>query len=93
VSRNAVTSDDVRIFVTSFLNRKLQEQQRDLLQDLNDDYDLFLSGAIDSLGFVELVAATCEHFGCEIDLEGLDPDKMTVMGPLCVYILNELHKT
>ena len=85
----AATLDDVRKFVTEFLNQRLKEQQRDLLRDLGDDYDLFLSGAIDSLGFVELVSALRERFGCEIDLDGIDADKMTMMGPLCIYVLQE----
>ena len=87
------TPDDVRVFVTSFLNQKLKEQRRNPLQELSDDYDVFLSGALDSLGFVELVAAASEHFGREIDLEGLDPEKMTMIGPLCAYVLEEVHKT
>jgi acyl carrier protein len=87
-----VTPADVRLFVIDFLNSRLREQRRDALRELNDDYDLFLSGVIDSLGFVELVSATSQHFGREIDLEGLDPEKMTVFGPLCGYMVSELHK-
>ncbi len=48
----------------------------------SDDLDLRASGAIDSLGFVELVVALEETFGIELELEDVDPEKLTVLGPL-----------
>jgi acyl carrier protein len=78
--------DDVYQFVTDFLNRKLIEQQREPLREPGDDYDIFLSGAVDSLGFAELITAVGEHFGRELDLGGIDPEKMTMVGPLCAYV-------
>jgi acyl carrier protein len=82
--------NDVCKFVTDFLNQKLTKQRRDLLGDVGDDYDLFQSGIIDSLGFVELITAVGERFGLQIDLEGLDAEKMTILGPLCAYLSGEL---
>jgi acyl carrier protein len=86
---SSFTRDDVYMFITDFLNRKLKEQRREPLRNLGDDYDLFLSGLIDSLGFAELITAAGEHFRRDIDLEGIDPEKMTVLGPLCAYILEK----
>jgi acyl carrier protein len=80
------TRDDVYTFLTDFLNRKLKEQRREPLRAPGDDYDILLSGVIDSLGFAELITAVGEHFGREIDLGGIDPEKMTTIGPLCVYV-------
>jgi acyl carrier protein len=81
--------DDVYLFLTDFLNRKLIEQQREPLREIGDDYDVFLSGAVDSLGFAELITAVGEHFGCELDFGGIDPEKMTMVGPLCAYVLEQ----
>lgn len=51
-----------------------------------DDLDLRASGAIDSLGFVELVVALEEEFGVELELEDVDPETLTVLGPLSGHV-------
>jgi len=51
-----------------------------------DDLDLRASGAIDSLGFVELVVALEEAFGVELELEEIDPETLTVLGPLSEHV-------
>jgi acyl carrier protein len=51
-----------------------------------DDLDLRASGAIDSLGFVELVVMLEETFGVELDLEEIDPEDLTVLGPLSRHV-------
>jgi len=52
----------------------------------SDDLDLRACGAIDSLGFVELVVALEETFGIELDLEDVDPETLTVVGPLSGHV-------
>lgn len=84
--------EDVRKFLTSFLVQKLNGQERGLANDLPDDCDLLLTGMIDSLGFAELIAAAAQHFGREVDFEGLDPEKMTIVGPLCQFMSEQLDK-
>jgi acyl carrier protein len=51
-----------------------------------DDLDLRASGAIDSLGFVELVVMLEETFGVELELEDVDPETLTVLGPLSEHV-------
>jgi acyl carrier protein len=51
-----------------------------------DDLDLRASGAIDSLGFVELVVVLEGEFGVELELEYLDPEELTVLGPLSEHV-------
>jgi acyl carrier protein len=51
-----------------------------------DDLDLRACGAIDSLGFVELVVALEEAFGVELELEDVDPEALTVLGPLSEHV-------
>jgi acyl carrier protein len=89
---NSATPDNVRVFVADFLNRKLKDRGQGPLRDLPDDYDVLLSGALDSLAFVEMMMAASEHFVGEIDFETLDPEKMTVVGPLCVFVSEQLTK-
>jgi acyl carrier protein len=54
--------------------------------DLPDDCDLLLSGIIDSVGLLELISAVQKYCDREIDFEELEPESMTVLGPLCRYI-------
>ena len=82
----SVDPDDVRRFVVDHLGEQLRLQGRSLPQELPDDYDLLLSGTIDSLDLLELLSAVSEQFGDDIDFEALDPDELTVLGPLCRYV-------
>ena len=87
---NRPTPDNVRGFVADFLNRKLRDRGQGPLNDLPDDYDVLLSGVLDSLAFVEMMMAAGEHFVGEIDFENLDPEKMTIVGPLCLFVSEQL---
>lgn len=87
---NRPTPDNVRVFVAEFLNRKLRDRGQGPLNNLPDDYDVLLSGVLDSLAFVEMMMAAGEHFVGEIDFENLDPEKMTIIGPLCLFVSEQL---
>jgi acyl carrier protein len=54
--------------------------------DLPDDFDLLLNGVIDSFGILEMVSAIEEEFEIELDLEALDAEQITVLGPLSRFI-------
>lgn len=54
------------------------------------DLDLRSSGMIDSLGFVELIASLEEELGVELDLEDLDPERLTVLDPLAAHLAAQL---
>ena len=86
----ATTVKDVRMFLESYLTEKLREQGRDMPVDLPDDCDLLLSGIIDSVGLLELISAVQKYCDREIDFEGLDPESMTILGPLCRYISKQM---
>jgi acyl carrier protein len=88
---NGPTPDDVRTFFGDFLNRKLRDRGQRPLRGLPDDYDLLLSGALDSLAFVEMMMAAGEYFAREIDFENLDPEQMTLIGPLCRFVSEQLR--
>jgi acyl carrier protein len=65
---------------------------RDLAIDLTDDCDLLLSGVIDSLGLLDLVGAIGQHFGRELTFDEIDPEQMTIVGPLCRFVADQLSR-
>lgn len=83
---NGLTPADVRVFLKDYLDRKLTANGRTAVQDLPENCDLLLSGMIDSIGLLELVTALQSFAGREIDFEILDPEEMTIVGPLCRFV-------
>lgn len=59
--------------------------------DAPADLDLRGSGLIDSLGFVEVIVTLEENLDIEIDLEDLDPEQITVLDPLAIYVAGLLE--
>jgi acyl carrier protein len=53
------------------------------------DLDLRACGAIDSLGFIELVTELEELFGVELELEGIDPERLTMLEPLAQAVAEQ----
>jgi len=88
----AVTPNDVRMFLQEYLNRRLKAKWPGTSEDLSEDCDILLTGMVDSLGLLELVGAIQEFTGIEIDFEGLDPERMTIVGPLCRFVSEQVSK-
>jgi acyl carrier protein len=89
---SGVSAADVKKFIVSHLSKELESSGRMLNGDPPDDFDLLQEGIIDSLGMFNLTAELEEHFGQEIDFEGLDPEEMTIIGPLCRYVERTLRQ-
>jgi acyl carrier protein len=73
-----------------FLRGQLEEPARLLgipLDDLEPDFDLVGSGAVDSMRFVELLGSIEQEFGLQIDLDGVDIEKVTRVGGLTEVVL------
>ena len=51
-----------------------------------DDFDMLTQGVIDSIGVVELIAAIEKQFGMTLDLANLDPESLTIVGPLSKFV-------
>jgi len=82
-----LTPADVRKFLHNYLGRKLEANGRGALADLPEDCDLLQSGVIDdSLGFLDLLVAIQEFAGRDIDFDVLDPEEMSIVGPLCRFV-------
>jgi acyl carrier protein len=89
---SAVSPEEIRIFLRNYVCRILKAQGRELPGEFSDDCDLLLSGLIDSLGLLELTTAIGDYCGREIDFEALDPEQMTVVGPLSKFISDQMGK-
>lgn len=89
---SVVTPADVRLFLMDYLRQKLEANGRGLAEDLPEDCDLLISGVIDSLGLLELVTALNEHFNRQINFEALNPEYITIVGPLCSYVAEQLSQ-
>ena len=79
------TADTVRGFVLDHLERDLAAAGR-TPESTPDDYDLLAEGVIDSFGIVDLISAVEERFGVVLDFNEVDPDTVTVVGPLSAYV-------
>ena len=56
------------------------------LTEIPDDFDLLLSGVIDSFGILEMISAIEDEFQIQLDLALLDAEDITRIGPLARYI-------
>lgn len=83
-------SEQIRAFLQQYVVEKSQAGGKGLPGELTDDCDLLLSGMIDSLGLLDLMTAIQRHCQREIDFEALDPEQLTVVGPLCRYVSDQL---
>jgi acyl carrier protein len=88
---SVVTADQVRRFILSHLAGSLRDNGVSE-DEVGDDFDLMRRGIIDSIGLIHLISAIGEHFGIEVDFEGMDTDSITVIGPVCAYIESRARK-
>jgi acyl carrier protein len=83
-------SEQIRAFLQQYILEKSVANGRAVTGDLADDCDLLLTGMIDSMGLLDLMTAIQQHCKREIDFEALDPEQLTVVGPLCRYVSAQL---
>jgi acyl carrier protein len=57
---------------------------------LADDFDLLTQGVVDSLALVDLLASLEAELGIAIDYSELDPENLTLIGPLSQFIAHSL---
>jgi acyl carrier protein len=85
-----INSEQVRVFLQQYILEKSLAGGKETPVELADDCDLLLSGIIDSLGLLDLMGAIQQHCQREIDFEALDAEQLTVVGPLCRYVSEQL---
>ena len=82
---NKPTPDQVR----EFLIDKYSEPIKALGLEqagVPDDFDLLTNGVVDSFGILEMITAIEEQFNLQLDMENLDAEQLTILGPLCRYV-------
>jgi acyl carrier protein len=84
------STEQIRTFLQQYIVEKSLAGGKETPGELADDCDLLLSGMIDSLGLLDLMSAIQQHCQQEIDFEALDPEQLTVVGPLCRYVSEQL---
>jgi acyl carrier protein len=89
---NEASSEQIRAFLQEYVVGKSRAGGKNTPTELADDCDLLLSGMIDSLGLLDLMTAIQEHCKREIDFEALDPEQLTIVGPLCRYVSEQLAR-
>lgn len=85
VQMNDFTSDTVR----QFLLTKYTELIKTLGLDpaaVSDDFDFLLTGVIDSFGILEMISSIEDEFRVQLDMETLDANEITILGPLSRYV-------
>ena len=85
-----IGSEQIRVFLQQYVAEKSLAGGKETPGELSDDCDLLLSGMIDSLGLLDLMSAIQQHCQREIDFEALDPEQLTVVGPLCRFVSEQL---
>jgi acyl carrier protein len=86
-----VTSDDVRGFLLTRYYEPIIAMQLSLTE-IPDDFDLLLSGVIDSFGILEMISAIEDEFRIQLDLALLDAEDITRIGPLARYIAESANR-
>ena len=84
-----MTAEDIRTFIAESLQAQLQNARLDNAA-LTGDFDLLGSGLIDSMSFLNLVVEIEDWLGAELNLEDLDPEQLTKVGPLCSFVEAQL---
>jgi acyl carrier protein len=80
-----VTADNLRKFLLTRYSEPIMAMHPDGAE-LPDDFDLLLSGVIDSFGIIEMISAIENEFQIQLDLAMLDAEDITRIGPLTRYV-------
>ena len=85
---NRVTPDQVREFLLTKYRTSIRELGLDSAT-VGDDFDFFLSGVIDSFGILTMISSIEDEFDILIDMERLDAEQITILGPLSRYVAEQ----
>jgi acyl carrier protein len=86
-----VTPDNVRGFLLTRYYEPIIAMQLSLTE-IPDDFDLLLSGVIDSFGILEMISAIEDEFRIQLDFALLDAEDITRIGPLARYIAESANR-
>ncbi|MCA9278680.1 MAG: acyl carrier protein [Phycisphaeraceae bacterium] len=79
------SAEQIRAFLLIHFADRFEQHNVDV-SSIDDSYDLLREGIIDSLGILEMMGALEDEFGQAVDLEDMDPERMTQLGPLTDFL-------
>ena len=82
---SSVSASEVREFLVARYGEALGARGVDA-STLPDDFDFLAEGVIDSFGILEMISAMEEKFGFQLDYEAIDPQHLTLVGPLSRFV-------
>lgn len=80
-----ITSEHVKDFLLARYSEPVKRLGLDPVA-LPDSFDFFVSGVIDSFGILEMISSIEEQFHIELDMATLDPEQITLLGPLSDFV-------
>ena len=81
---NRVTQEQVREFLLAKYARSITELGLDP-STLTDDFDFLFREVVDSFGILEMIMSIENEFHIKLDMEALDAEQITILGPLSRY--------
>lgn len=85
-----ITPDTVREFLLRRYSDSIEAMELDATQ-VPDDFDLLLTGVIDSFGILEMISGIEAELQIRLDLALLDAEDITKIGPLSRYIARSVN--
>jgi acyl carrier protein len=80
-----IKSYDVKKAIHEFLANN-STYGKEVLTKLTDDIDLFNSGLINSIGYIELISSLEKQFAVEFDFENTNPEEYATVRGIVDYI-------
>ena len=85
-----ITQGQVRNFLLAKYARPISGLGLDPVA-VEDDFDFLLRGIIDSFGILTMISAIEDEFHIVLDMEAIDAEQLTILGPLCRYVVEQGH--
>jgi len=73
----------------AFVVQRLQERLSALGltgEQVDDGFDFFMSGLLDSFGFIDLLLDIERRYGVELNLDGMDTETLSTFGSLARWL-------
>ena len=78
---------EVQTFIEDYLRMRLRDMRISGVE-ITGDLNMIDTGIINSMGFIELVAAIEEEFGVDVDFEHYRPEKLSTVTGLVECVVN-----
>jgi len=79
-----MTAENIKEFILKKFEPALRDQGMGP-EKVTDDFDFFAEGIVDSVGVLNLISDVEKQFNVKLDMEQMDAEQMTIVGPFCRY--------